>query len=162
MGNLKLSPVNWQKTRTRKFRAKSFPGTPTKFQPIEPFIFTVDTPLCVVLMSNPVAKYNWWLAGYVKAYLFSGAFVSRQIIGTQQSWKIGLDRPELIDFRHYKTTNRKYALEINTSYWHRQMNIQVWKYKGQIIDAVDEYQQEMRAVLEEVRNLAQNLSDYSL
>jgi len=162
MGNLKLSPRNWQKIKNKKIWAKAFPGTPTKFQPIEPFIFTLDTPLCLVLMSNPVARYNWWLAGYVKAYLYSGAFVSRQIIGTQQSWRIGLDRPELINFRHYNTTNRKYALEINTRSWHRQMNIQVWKYKGQIIDAVDEYQQENREILEQIRITTQNISDYSL
>ncbi len=156
MGNLKLSPRNWQRIRFRRLRAKPFPGTPTKFQPIEPIIFTVDIPLCVLLMSNPVAKYNWWLAGWVKTYLYSGAFVSRQIIGIQESRKVGLDRAELLNFRHYKTTNKKYAIEVNTARWHRQMNFTIWKYKGEVADAVDEYQQEIKLAVDELKRLIQN------
>lgn len=161
MSNLRLSPVNWQKIRTRTLTARQFPGTPNRFQPIEPFLFTVDKPLCVVLMSSSTARSNWWSAGFVKAYLYSGAFVSRQIIGVK-SWQLGLDRAELIDFRGYKTSNKRYALEINTRPWHKQMKIQVWKYRGNVNDAVDEYQQIMGQQIADVAELVKNLTDYSL
>ena len=161
MGNLKLSPVNWQKIRTRTLKITRFPNNPTRVQPISPFIFTVDTPVCIVLMSNPQAKFNWWSAGFANAYLFSGAFVSRSLISIKQ-WQIGLDRAALLDFRKYKTSNRKYAIELTTRPWHTQMKIQVWKYRGSVDDSVDEYQQQIKAALDEVRELTQNLTEFSL
>ena len=161
MGNLKLSPRNWTRIKSTTLRAKPFPGTPTKFQPIQPLIFPVDTPLCVVLLSNPQASYRWYSAGFVGSYLYSGAFVSRQIIKIK-NWHLGLDRPELIDFRHYNTSNRRYALEINSRPWHRQMKVEVWKYKNEINDSVDEYIQSIKEQLNTIEQQVQNLTDYSL
>ncbi|MCC5619246.1 hypothetical protein LC605_30080 [Nostoc sp. CHAB 5836] len=124
---LKLSPVNWQMVRERTIRAKAFPGSPKRYQPLEPLAFRVDSPLCIALLSNSQAKYNWWLAGRCQAYAYSGAFVSRQLLGLEQ-WTIGLDRAIFLDFRKYTLNQNQYALEFTFPHWHTQMNIKVWKY----------------------------------
>lgn len=134
---LKLSPVNWRMVRERTLKAKSFPGLPKKYQPLEPLAFRVDSPLCIALLSNSQAKYNWWLAGHCQAYAYSGAFVSRQLLGLEQ-WTIGLDRAIFLDFRKYTLNQNQYALEFTFPRWHTQMNIKVWQYNANLAEVLSQ------------------------
>lgn len=134
MARLKLSPKNWALIKNSTLKARPFPGTPTKFQPINPVAFRLDTPLCVVLISSKTAKYNWWSAGFCQAFFYSGAFVNRQLTGIK-NWHIGLSRPVLLDFREYEAN--KYGLEFTFRPWHRNIKLQVWKYREDLTDATD-------------------------
>jgi len=134
---LKLSPVNWQLAKQRTVKAKTFPGSPNKFQPLEPIAFRVNSPLCIALLSNSQAKYNWWLAGRCQAYAYSGAFVSRQLLGLEQ-WTLGLDRAAILDFRKYTLNQNQYALEFTFPRWHKQITLQVWQYASPLSEVISQ------------------------
>lgn len=144
---LKLSPRNWQSVFSRNVTAKKFPGS-NRYQPLEPVVFFVDTPLCVALLSSRTANYNWWLAARCQAYVYSGAFVNRQLTGLKQ-WTVGLDRAILLDFKEYNF-NTRYALEFVFPKWHRTMNVQAWKYASPMSDATDE---DIKLVKEQITRL---------
>ncbi|MEH2120013.1 hypothetical protein [Nostoc sp.] len=114
---------------------KPYPGSPNKYQPLEPVAFRVDSPLCIALLSNSQSKYNWWLAGRCQAYAYSGAFVNRQLLGLEQ-WTIGLDRAILLDFRKYTLNQNQYALEFTFPKWHRQIRLQVWQYVSPLSEVI--------------------------
>lgn len=157
MARLKLSPRNWAIVRTRSLKAKPFPGTPTKFQPIQPIAFKIDVPLCVALIESSTAKYNWWSAGFAQAFFYSGAFVSRQLTGFK-NWHIGLSRPVLLDFRSYEAV--QYALEFTFRPWHRNIKLQVWKYKEELTDAVDLDLQTIIADIARIEKKVDDISEY--
>lgn len=157
MARLKLSPRNWALARKRTLKATPFPGTPNKFQPINPILFKIDKPVCVALLESSSAKYNWWSAGFAQAYFYSGAFVARQFTGFK-NWHIGLSRPVLLDFRRYQAN--QYALEFTFRPWHRNIKLQVWKYKEDLTDATDTDIQRIFADIARLEKKVDDISEY--
>ncbi|BDA73066.1 hypothetical protein CAL7716_072320 [Calothrix sp. PCC 7716] len=156
MARLKLSPKNWRLIKNVNRLARQFPSG-AQWVPIPPDIFKISVPLCIVLISAPEAKYNWWFAGWVKAYLYSGAFVSRQLIGIKD-WRLGIDRAEIIDFRFYEAN--QYALEISFPKWHRKIKYQVWEYTGTLTDATDTDIQRVLAQLASIEKKVNDISEF--
>lgn len=157
MARFKLSPRNWALVKTSTLKARRFPGNSNKFQPINPVAFRLNTPVCVALIENRTANYSWWLAGWCQAYFYSGAFVNRQLTSIQE-WKIGLSRPVLLDFRKYPA--QTYALEFTFAKWHRDIKLQVWKYTGDLTDAVDVDLQKVIADLARLEKKVDDISEY--
>lgn len=155
VARLKLSPRNWALVKQRTLNARPFPGTPAKFQPIQPVVFKIDVPVCVALVDSSSAKYNWWSAGFAQAFFYSGAFVNRQLTGFK-NWHIGLARPVLLDFRAYEAN--QYALEFTFRPWHRNIKLQVWKYRNELTDATDI---DLQRILADIARLEKKVDDIS-
>ncbi|WP_157229268.1 hypothetical protein [Rivularia sp. PCC 7116] len=143
--------------KNRTLSARRFPGTPTKFQPIDPITFKVNTPVCVALIESRSAKYNWWSAGFAQAFFYSGAFVNRQLTGFK-NWHIGLSRPVLLDFREYEAV--QYGLEFTFRPWHRDIRLQVWKYQSDLTDATNIDLQRILADIARVEKKIDDISEY--
>ena len=154
MGHLQLNPLNWRLIKNVNRFGRQFPSG-IQWSPIPPDIFKVSIPLCVVLVSAPEAKSNWWFAGSVKAYLYNGAFFNSQLIGIKD-WKLRLDRAEIINFRFYEAS--QYALEISFPKWHRKIKYQVWEYTGDLFDAANI---DIQRVFSQLADIEKKIDDIS-
>ncbi|MEM7557467.1 MAG: hypothetical protein AAF378_25970 [Cyanobacteria bacterium P01_A01_bin.84] len=83
--------------------------------------------------------------------MYSGAFVSRQFTGISH-WRIGLSRPILIDLRNYDY--KQYGLEFTFPRWHRDIQLRVWKYIGESVDAVQQDLQRIEKKIDDISNFS--------
>ncbi len=160
MAKLNLAPINWKLAVNRKLVGKSLPTrrvTGKKLEPIKPYLIQVNTPICMAILSNATAQSNWWLAGHAQAYLQSGAFVKRSRIAVEQ-WRIGLERAILLDFSKHRSTTSNYVVEFNFAQWHKEMQLEVWTYKGNLADAYDE---SIKQVIADLARLEKKVNDIS-
>jgi hypothetical protein len=151
MPRLKLSPINWSLIKQVNLSKNKNPK-------INSWRLLTTTPVCLCYLTNPVAKSHWWLGGSVKASFYSEAFVNRKIIAFKQ-WKLKLNTAELLDFREYQANS--YVLEFDFPYWHKQIKIQVWRYKFDLKDAIHTDTQQILSELNLINQKVTDISDFN-
>lgn len=96
-----------------------------------------NSSVCAVGVRNTLAKPTWKLGGWATQNLFLGMGYTSQFVAYVETSrkKIWLDRLNLLI---YPKLADLWSLELSFPWWHEQMLIEVWRYDGRDLDAVQQ------------------------
>jgi hypothetical protein len=148
MARLSLPSDKWGLVTTRQFFARP---QKDKYLPINSYIDTVESRICVVYLSSKSAQTKWWLGGEVISYSHVNSKSKIAIAST----KLPLNQATLIN-NSASITARPYGIEIKFAPWHKDIYLEIWQSKLEYQESPD-----TKKILEEIAILDKKIQDIS-
>lgn len=119
---------NWESVYTTSVEAVSM--TPGGHQPIVaiPIPILINSPIIAIYADNPSARPTWYRAGYLIQKIRIGVTVGGQ--ADTESFSTRRVFLRQVSLAIFPTLQNDYELVFRPVYWHKQINLSLWKYTG--------------------------------
>lgn len=161
-----LNPSNWILIHRNLYKVQQVPDSPDRYYPLATINIPAISSRLLVGGRSSKAKSHWYLAASVaikaSLSLANSSFVS-SIQAQPVEYKLPLNRLVLFEIKNFQTNT--YCLEIKIPYWHEEMEIEVWKYQGTVLDERLEF--DTNDIIEHLQSIKEKLdtdlnsSDYT-